>query len=931
MGLRIKTLLVVGITVAGLLALLFVTVRPTLLWEFEQLERTAAAGDAVRAANALNDDVRQLDRIASDLAPRDDTYRFMRDRDPAFVESSLAEESLVSLGVNALLLLDQSGGLVRADFIDLDLGVRSTVDTDVVRAVLAARSLRRPQDPRGNVYGLLAGPRWPMLVAARSVTSSDMYSPPNGTLVLIRYLDQIEEERLAAVTGLSIASFPVHDRPLPEDVRRARTALEQTGTVWVQPLSSDRLGAYAEIAGIDGAPAIILRADLPRDIYWQGRSAGFDLGVSLVILGMAATASVFFVIDRGVLARLSTLSRQVARIGATSDASARVTLRGADELSELAGGVNGMLSALESSEGEVRRARDELERRVEERTERLGASEARYRLLIERMADAVFSVDLEGAIAFVNERAAELTGLPADRLEGVPFRDLLTPSSVQEYDRVMRVEVDPSDTFELEARLARNGGRDAPFVELRGAWLVNDAGVLSGAQWIVRDIAERKRFEDQLVHMASHDHLTGLYNRRFFESALERELAEVRRKGGVGAVLWLDVDDFKDVNDSLGHRAGDEVLVEIAEQLRKQVRESNVLCRLGGDEFAVLLSDVDRTEAEAAAARVLTAINSHTFYVDSHAVRVTASIGLVAYPEQGSTGEDLLANADVAMYLAKESGRSRVHVHQSDENSREDVRSRFEWSERIAAALREDRFLVYAQPVTDLRSGSVHRLELLIRMLGDGDEIIPPAEFLAAAERLGLVRDIDRWMVRQAVDVLGRNRDNGLELEVNLSGKAFGDPELLSRVESSLRAARVRPARLGFEITETAAIADITRAKAFTSTLQELGCRFSLDDFGSGFSSFYYLKHLPIDCLKIDGSFIRGLSHSDEDRHLVRGMVELCRGLGIEVAAEYVEDEVTLGLVKELGMDYAQGYHLGRPVPIAEAMKALHLGENGSS
>ncbi|HEX9094442.1 MAG TPA: EAL domain-containing protein, partial [Coriobacteriia bacterium] len=464
---------------------------------------------------------------------------------------------------------------------------------------------------------------------------------------------------------------------------------------------------------------------------------------------------------------------------------------------------------------------------------------------------------------------------------------------------------------------------DGPIpVELHVSPLPGEGDEPAGMQCIARDIAQRKRYEAELVRLASHDHLTGLFNRRYFEEALERELAHARRSEGRGAVLWLDVDDFKDVNDSLGHRAGDEVLVQLADQLRQQVRDYNVLARLGGDEFGVLVPDVGPDEAASVADRVLTAVNTRTYSAGGHAIRASASMGVVLFPWHGTTVEELLAKADVSMYMAKSAGRSRLHMHQAEESSGEEFRARMQWNERIVEALRDEKFVVYAQPLLDLRTDKVVRHELLIRMLDDDGTVVQPAEFLPTAERLGLIRDIDRWVVHRAVELLAEHRDESVELDVNLSGKVFSDTGILATVSTALKDAGIEPRRLGFEITETAAVADILRAQEFICTLSDIGCRFSLDDFGSGFSSFYYLRHLPIDCLKVDGSFIRGLPHSEQDRHLVKGIVELCRGLGVEVAAEYVESEETLKVVRELGMDYAQGNFIGHAIPVEESLAA---------
>jgi len=403
------------------------------------------------------------------------------------------------------------------------------------------------------------------------------------------------------------------------------------------------------------------------------------------------------------------------------------------------------------------------------------------------------------------------------------------------------------------------------------------------------------------------------------------ELAAARRSGAKGVLVCLDIDDFKDVNDTLGHKVGDEVLVELSEILRRNARESNVLARLGGDEFAVLLQDVGSEEGEAAAARILSAVNSHVFAVSGRGIRISASAGLVMYPELGTTSTELLTSVDMAMYHAKDGGRSQMSVAHLDETRRFAMQSRLAWNERLVAALDERRFRAFGQPILDVRSGRITRFEMLVRLIDEDERVVPPSEFLPSAERTGLIRDIDRWMIVRASEILAAHASDDVNVVVNLSGQSFADPDLLLTVEELLHSAEIKPGRLGLEITETAAIADFARARDFIRVVKALGCHVSLDDFGSGFSSFYYLKHMPIDCLKIDGGFIRDLPNSRQDQHLVRAMVEMCRGLGVAVVAEYVETEEVFKEAKALGIDYAQGYWIGRPKPIEEAI-AAHAG-----
>lgn len=904
---------------AAFFTILFLGARNAITNQFASFENHAAADDAQRVRNAYAEEVKQLERVSADVAPRDETYAFMSGKDPGFVSSDLSDEALTNLAANAVFFMDKSWRPYHSDLMDLDLETRARPDTAVADALSGASDLQRPGDPHGLASGVVPVGSGLMLVAARPITTSDFYAPPDGTLVVGRYLDESMAERLSAATKLNVSVYRIGAASNPPDVVRAVPSLKKDASGTVAALDNKWLATYSPLTDLHGNVVGVLRATIPRDVFSQGQSAINYLALSLLLLGAVATGTVYVVVDRVVLTRLSGLTDEVAGIAERGDSSARVDINGVDELGVLAEDINDMLSAIESSEQEIRDSRDALEERVRERTEALRSSETRYRMLIDQMADAVFTLDLNGRITLVNDCAEQLADVPEDELIGSDFLALMPATSAAAVAEHLKEGPSSDLSWTIEVQFGRFEGGTIP-VELRAAPITNESGDVIGTQWVARDIAERKRFEAQLVDMASHDHLTGLYNRRYFETVLEQELADARHSAGCGAVLWLDIDDFKDVNDTLGHRAGDEVLVSLSNHLRKHVRDASVLARLGGDEFALLVPGVGAEEADAVAARLFGAIASYLCTIDGHPIRLTSSIGVVLYPSHGTTVEELLANADAAMYFAKESGRSRVYVYEADQEWREQVHSRIAWNERITDALQNDKFEVFAQPVLDLRKNDIVRYELLIRMRGDGGEIVQPADFLPTAERTGLIRDIDRWMTVQAIRLLEAHRDEEFGLEVNLSGRAFADAGLLKVIARALAQSDVDPACLGFEITETAAISDVSRAQTFIRTLKDLGCRFSLDDFGSGFSSFYYLKHLPIDCLKVDGSFIRGLAHNAQDQHLVRGIVEMCRGLGIEVVAEYVEDAEALRMVRELNLDFAQGYFIGRPITVDDAI-----------
>jgi diguanylate cyclase (GGDEF)-like protein len=433
-------------------------------------------------------------------------------------------------------------------------------------------------------------------------------------------------------------------------------------------------------------------------------------------------------------------------------------------------------------------------------------------------------------------------------------------------------------------------------------------------------VAERKRLETRLLHLADHDPLTNLFSRRRLQDELRLTLAQATRYGTRGALLFLDLDDFKTVNDALGHRAGDKVLADLARRLHGRLRHSDIVARLGGDEFAVLLPHTDSGQAQALAAQLLESIRSQPVDLGAKRVTMSAAIGIALFPEHGSTTEELLAHADSAMYRAKGMGGNGCQVYAPDERWQRAIEASFRSEQALRAALEEGRFLFHAQPILDLRLDRVQQYELLLRMADERGELLPPGAFLGQADRCGLLPLIERWAVRRAIQLLARdgNGRSHYALSVNLSGRAVSDPELPALIERELVALGVTPSRLVLEISESAAVAQLHQAREFSLAVKRLGCRLALDDFGVGMSSLHHLAQLPVDYLKIDGSFVQNVSHSPLERQLVRAVVEMALALDKQTIAESVTDAPTLEVLRACGVNYAQGYHVGRPRPLDE-------------
>lgn len=448
-----------------------------------------------------------------------------------------------------------------------------------------------------------------------------------------------------------------------------------------------------------------------------------------------------------------------------------------------------------------------------------------------------------------------------------------------------------------------------------------------GHLWVFEDITSERRTAEQLLYLAERDALTGLYNRHRFQLELDRMLDEAARHQTPCALLYFDLDEFKAINDHFGHKAGDALLVRVAGEVAGLTRRHEMLFRLGGDEFAVMLPNTDSQAAQGLAERIVRAISLIPFRFENTSLHISSSLGIALYPQHAADSEQLVVCADAAMYQAKQAGKNAWRLYRRELDTTPEMLQRLSWNERITRGLEQGLFELHYQGVYQLPDLRLSHLEALIRLRDEDDgTLVPPGLFIPVAEKSNKILEIDRWVIREAARVLAA-RPHGPRIAVNLSGRSFDEPGMPAYIVSVLGEYGLPPQRLIIEITETAAVSDLADAERFIEALKRAGCEVCLDDFGAGFASFAYLKHIRVDTIKLDGMFIRNLPHDPENQVFVRGMVEVARGLGKATVAECVEDESTLKLLVTLGVNKAQGYFLGRPLA---RHPALEKGEEGN-
>ena len=554
----------------------------------------------------------------------------------------------------------------------------------------------------------------------------------------------------------------------------------------------------------------------------------------------------------------------------------------------------------------------------------LRAEKERAQVTLASLGEAVISTDLDGRLDYMNPEAERLIGSTIALAKGSPLGALFNIVDETAKEPANRLIDQPlsEEPTRRHQMLVRRDSSAVP-VSIVEAPLHSD-GEPVGAVLVLHDRTSERDLIGRLSWQASHDALTGLANRREFEARLDVALDELMRATGEPALMFLDLDQFKVVNDTCGHAAGDKLLRQTSELLQENLRPGDLLARLGGDEFGVLLKSCDDISSIEIAERLRLAVQRLSFVWNGRAFNVSMSVGLVDIA-QADTAEEIMRAADVACYMAKERGRNRVQVHRPSDCELAQRVGEMAWVQRIRNALEEQRFCLYAQEIRALKNGAhdgVH-IELLLRLRDEVGEIVQPGSFIPAAERYGLMPLIDRWVVRKAFGLIAGEFDAPGAVRIsscaiNLSGATFGDDDFIGYVCQQLKLHRIPPQAICFEVTETSAIANISSAKRFIQALKKLGCRFSLDDFGTGMSSFSYLKNLPVDYIKIDGGFVKEILNSKVDRAMVEMITRMAKVMGKSVIAEFVESEELVAALREIGVDYAQGYAIGRPKPFDE-------------
>lgn len=572
----------------------------------------------------------------------------------------------------------------------------------------------------------------------------------------------------------------------------------------------------------------------------------------------------------------------------------------------------------------------EVQRSIEKQRENLAA-------ILESVGEGVYGVDKDGRITFMNPAALKLLGLDdVSALIGVDASEAFHLSSGSAERDLLKNAYHTAEKLQgWETQFCHQSGKEIPVDCTLYPLSVNNRD--QGSVIAFRDISERKMMEEKLRWQATHDHLTGLYNRRYFESCLEKEMDEVRRSGIMSAVVYLDLDRFKYVNDTAGHEVGDKLLVELSNMLNKCLRRFDVAARIGGDEFAVILKNVDKNTAITISDNIRESLANLRIHHEDKVYQINASLGVAMLDIEDVTAGDVMANADIACHVSKRMGRNQTHMYEPESDERNAMGSELGWSVRIKDALLNNKFQLHYQPILRIEdidlinlpaqdgvlwqkhlnsSDTIYSYEVLVRMLGDDGELYFPDSFIPTAERFNLMTDIDMWVLEKSLQAMVKTgiSSKKLRLSINISGNTVDSDDSLEKIQSLIAKYDINPGSLTFEVTETSAIANLEQANDFINELRKTGCRFSLDDFGSGFCSFSQLKNLPTDYVKIDGQFVSSMARGATDRAIVTAMNDVAHSLGRYTVAEYVESPEIVRLLKVCGVDKVQGNYISVPL-----------------
>lgn len=863
---RVRRLIAITTLALAFLAGVTLVLDRVLLANYASLEADSIRQSTEQVVKALHAEVGQIAVVGNDYASWDDMYAFVRDRNPKFPELNFSKLGLREMDVDVAWVVDEAGREVYSAEQREEGDFYSVPASDAVRAALRANLatlLALPEERDQRM--ILRLPDGVAVVDASPIIQTDRTGPTRGTLVFVRRLHAGALQRMSSVSQLPVMLWDLGKAPdgaLPATVVRWARGAPAGADRFSVPLGDDEIAGYARIAALDGSPAIVLGTHTPRSVYLQGReTAAFLLG-----------AIVFMVV--------------------------------------LVVGVTAVLDV-----------------KLERSTRQARVSETLYRAVVEQAEEGIVLFDPATQSVLQSNPAVErLSGHGSDELRRRSIEELVAPQSLPLLWGVLS-DVAEGARAPCEIVLRRADGSQLDVEISASPVLLEDRRLVS---LLIRDVSQRKLAEARLLdhqrrleHLANHDPLTGLPNRLYLNFRLPGMIDQAGRERAALAVCYIDVDNFKNINDSSGHEVGDGFLRALADRLRHIVAKEDLVARISGDEFVVVSIARDPRAFEAVATRIIEHLRQ-PLSIDGRDYAVSVSMGVSVYPRDGSAAPELLRSADIALYQAKERGRDNYQFFANEMNAK--VHERMQLEQALRVALAEGQLTVHYQPLVDLRHERIAGLEALARWRHPQFGDVPPAQFIPVAEDSGLIVELGDVVLHQVCGQLARWAREGLPLvpvAVNVSAQQLQRTDIRERVLGICAEHGVAPRLLQIELTESTVMREIDRQIGALEGLRAAGVRISIDDFGTGYSSLSYLKHLPIDHLKIDRSFVRDMAVDSNDAAIVSAIISMARSLKLETIAEGVETAQHALRLASLGCDFAQGYYYSGPLPADDCRRLL--------
>ncbi|HPF06353.1 MAG TPA: EAL domain-containing protein [Spirochaetota bacterium] len=899
----VSLLMLAGLILMSALLFLYIT------FKFRETEIQNAKKDMVRILGVLEREIDAVDSYCKDYAFWDDTYYFMIRYDENYVSSNYNVPYLKTQRIHFICHVNLKGKIVYkavykpdsfepADFNEI------TKDNSVLRDILSVKNLKEEKGLINSSLGYL-------MISSRPVSDSYMKAPANGKILMGRFLAREELARISSMLKVNMEILPLDAGGI------SSFGITDNGRKGSNNFSvkcgNDVIRIYSALNDLRGNPIAAALLNYQRDIKAIGvQTVKFTLllvtALSLFLMGL-----VLFFLRRGVLQPVEGLTAEALEITRNRDFFRRLPESEVDEFLIMARSFNSILDMLVD-------ANSNLEAKVIERTSALTTVNQELvlmRQIFEYSLEGIVITNSEAEILSVNPAFTSITGYTSEEVAGENPRMLKSDLHDNFYFENMWKSLKATGHWASEIWNRHKDGKAYP------EWLSISAirdlnGNTTHYVGIFHDISDIKRQEELIKYQAYHDALTGLPNRILLKSRIDKAIAHSTRNKNRFGVIFLDLDNFKVINDSLGHAIGDLLLKEAADRLRRIARNDDTVARLGGDEFIILVEDIADEKPSVILSRRIIQAFREPFCIKGNNLHVGASIGIAMYPEDGEESDSLIKNADAAMYRAKDEGRQTFALFKPSLN--ESVARKLKIENELRQAINDTNFEVYYQPKMDIKSGSIMGMEGLVRWK-HAQGIISPAEFIPLAEEIGLISEIDRIVMHKAFREVSELINSGMvsmKLALNCSAKSLHYKGLPDIISSALSKYNFKPEWFELEITETSIMRDIEASRAILYMLLETGISITLDDFGTGYSSLSQLKNLPIHTLKIDASFIREIENNRNDAHITESIIAMSRRVGIEVVAEGVEKETQLEFLKNAGCDIAQGYLISRPIPMKD-------------